>query len=246
MKLEPRDLGKVISASQVLLLDAEEQILPTANYLMNELGVWEDDLPRVLQLYPALLGMEISQMEQVAAFLLDLEVGPETLSSIFRSFPAILTLDIEKTMVPVVDFLKSKAEIMALDVSRVAFTPILGYSVPNSAARWEFWVDRIRCAMSCQVPALLSAGTCRARFDYLRNVKQVPVQLLGLDKVLRFGDKDFAIKVAADRDFGKAFRAFTQDRKLAAAAGARKKPTKQRAPKRKQATQQPNSNSNVL
>jgi hypothetical protein len=247
------DLGKVISAyPKVLLLDAEEQILPTANYLMNELGVWEDDLPRVLQLYPALLGMEISQMEQVAAFLLDLEVGPETLSSIFRSFPAILTLDIEKTMVPVVDFLKSKAEIANVGRFISRLPPILGYSVPNELQpKWEFLetiVSDARYELS-RFPAYFSYPLERveARFDYLRNVKQVPVQLLGLDKVLRFGDKDFAIKVAADRDFGKAFRAFTLDRKQVAAASARKKPTKQRAPKKKQAPpQQTNSNNKVL
>jgi hypothetical protein len=246
------DLGKVISAyPKVLLLDAEEQILPTANYLMNELGVWEDDLPRVLQLYPALLGMEISQMEQVAAFLLDLEVGPETLSSIFRSFPAILTLDIEMTMVPVVDFLKSKAEIANVGRFISRLPPILGYSVPNELQpKWEFLesiVSDARYELS-RFPAYFSYPLERveARFDYLRNVKQVPVQLLGLDKVLRFGDKDFAIKVAADRDFGKAFRAFTQDRKQAAAAGVRKKSTKQRAPKRKQAPQQSNSYNKVL
>jgi hypothetical protein len=30
------DLGKIILGAKILLLDAEEQILPTANYLMNE------------------------------------------------------------------------------------------------------------------------------------------------------------------------------------------------------------------
>jgi hypothetical protein len=43
------------------------------------------DLPRVLQLYPALLGMK-SQMEQVAAFC-EPGVGPETLSVSFDPFP---------------------------------------------------------------------------------------------------------------------------------------------------------------
>jgi hypothetical protein len=245
------DLGKVISAyPSVLLLDAEEQILPTANYLMNELGVWEDDLPRVLQLYPALLGMKISQMEQVAAYLLDLEVAPETLSSIFRSFPALLTLDIEKTMVPVVDFLKSTTAISNVGRFISRLPPILGYSVPNELQpKWEFLesvVSDARFELS-RFPAYFSYPLERVetRFEYLRNVKRVPVQLLGLDQVLRFGDKDFAIKVAADKDKGAAFREFTQGRKQAA-VGGRKKSTKQRAPKKKQAPQQSNSNNKVL
>jgi len=65
------DLGKMIAAyPAVLLLDAEKQILPAANYLMNDLGIWKDDLPRVLQLYPALLGMDIADMQRVTDYLL--------------------------------------------------------------------------------------------------------------------------------------------------------------------------------
>jgi hypothetical protein len=146
--------------------------------------------------------------------------------------------------------LKSKAEIANVGRFISRLPPILGYSVPNELQpKWEFLesvVSDARFELS-RFPGYFSYPLERveARFEYLRNVKQVPVQLLGLDQVLRFGDKDFAIKVAADRDFGKAFRAFTQDRKQAAVV-RRKKPTKQRAPKRKQAPQQSNSNSKVL
>jgi hypothetical protein len=100
------DLGKVIAAyPSVLLLDAEEQILPTAAYLMNELGIWEDDLPRVLQLYPALLGRPLDEMKRTVDYLKDLGVEDENMPSIFRAFPALLTMNIETTMVPVVNFL---------------------------------------------------------------------------------------------------------------------------------------------
>ena len=41
------DLGKVIAAyPSVLLLDVSKQILPTAHYLMEELGIWSDDLDK--------------------------------------------------------------------------------------------------------------------------------------------------------------------------------------------------------
>jgi hypothetical protein len=101
------DLGKVVAAyPSVLLLDAEEQILPTAAYLMNDLGIWEDDLPRVLQLYPVLLGRSRDEMKRTVDYLKDLGVEDESLPSIFRAFPALLTMDIETTMAPVVNFLK--------------------------------------------------------------------------------------------------------------------------------------------
>lgn len=102
-----KDLGKVIAAyPSVLLLDAETQILPTASYLMNDLGIWQDDLPRVLQLYPVLLGMYVQDMKRVVNYLLSLEVAEENLASIFRAFPSLFTLDIEKDMKPVVQFLR--------------------------------------------------------------------------------------------------------------------------------------------
>ena len=40
----------------------------------------------------------------------------------------------------------------------------------------------------------------RNRYDYLLKVKQLPVQLIPIDEVLRYGDKDFAILVAKDDD----------------------------------------------
>lgn len=101
------DLGKVIAAyPTVLLLNAETQILPTASYLMNDLGIWQDDLPQVLQLYPTLLGMDVTDMKRVTEYLLSLGVTQESLTSIFRAFPSLLTLDVEKDMHPVVEFLR--------------------------------------------------------------------------------------------------------------------------------------------
>lgn len=111
------DLGKVVAAyPSVLLLDAEEQILPTAAYLMNELGIYEDDLPRVLQLYPALLGRDRKEMERTVKFLKDLGVEEEILPNIFRAFPVLLTMDIDTTMQPVVEFL---TEIGIANIGRV-------------------------------------------------------------------------------------------------------------------------------
>ena len=102
-----KDLGKVIAAyPSVLLLDAETKILPTASYLMNDLGIWQDDLPQVLQLYPVLLGMDVEDMKRIVNYLLSLEVSQENLASIFRAFPSLFQLDIEKDMKPVVQFLR--------------------------------------------------------------------------------------------------------------------------------------------
>lgn len=101
------DLGKVISAYPgVLFLDAETRVLPTARYLVDRLGIDEDDLPSVLQLYPFLLGKERDEMEEVVSYLLSLEVSEENLPRMLRAFPALLSMDVEEDMKPVVEFLR--------------------------------------------------------------------------------------------------------------------------------------------
>mgnify|MGYP006212359831 CR=1 FL=1 len=73
---------------------------------MHDLGIWEDDLPSVLQLYPVLLGTKLSQLQRVVRFLKSLDIEEENMASIFRAFPALLTMDIEQQMIPVIHFLQ--------------------------------------------------------------------------------------------------------------------------------------------
>lgn len=228
------DLSKVIAAyPSVLLLDAEKQILPAAKYLMNELGIWEDDLPRVLQLFPSLLGMDVSQMERVSSYLISLGVEPENLASVFRSFPALLTLDVEKDMAPVVDFLR---EIGIANVGRFIsrLPPVLGYSVDRELKpKWEF-VKTVCIDARFEVtrfPAYFSyplERVIKTRFEYLQNEKQVPIQLVALDQVLCYGDKDFSVKVGKDDDGGKAFRVFAEQRKAKLSSHGPRRRTRQK------------------
>jgi mTERF len=211
------DLGNVIASYPgVLLLDAAEQVLPSAKYLMTELGIWEGDLPRVLQLYPNLLGTPTSQMKEVVAFILAQGVEQENLGSIFRSFPALLTLDIESDMMPVVQFLQSiGVKNVGRFISRLP--PILGYSVEQELIpKWEF----VRCIYTfptfelSKFPAFFSYPLDRvnARFEYLRDAKGLPISLIAPDLVLRYGDHDFAEKVAGDGDGGVGYSEYLKKR----------------------------------
>jgi hypothetical protein len=213
------DLGKVIAAyPAVLLLDAETQILPNAEYLMNQLGIWQDDLPRVLQLYPALLGMPVQDMERVSMYLTSLEVPAENLGSIFRSFPALLTLDIRKDMVPVIAFLRTIGVTnMGRFISRLP--PVLGYSVRRELVpKWRF-LQSIHADARFEVskfPAYFSyplERVIKTRYEYIQQVRRIPPQLVPLDKVVSYGDTDFAVKVMGDVDGGKTFRQFVEDRR---------------------------------
>lgn len=51
----------------------------------------------------------------------------------------------------------------------------------------------------------------KSRYEYLRAKQRLPVQLLAVDEILRFGDKDFATIVARDEDES-AYATFRKER----------------------------------
>jgi mTERF len=217
-----KDLGLIVSAyPSVLLLDAKEQILPVASYLMEELGICDGDLVSVLQLYPVLLGKTVEELQEVEAFLLWLEVEPDNLASIFRSFPNLLMLDVKKDMLPVVEFLQS------IGISNIGrfisrLPPVLGYSVENELRpKWNYLnsVSMYANFELSKFPAYFSypfERVIKTRYEYLSS-KQSPTDIIPIDTILRFGDKDFATKVARDDDSGQNFRAFADGRKTSKA-----------------------------
>ena len=208
------DLSKVVAAyPSVLLLDAENQILPNADYLMHTLGICKGDLTRVLQLYPLLLGLPMERMDAVANFLRSLGIAKTELTSIFRSFPALLALDIEKDMIPVVRFLQS---IGVMDVGRFLkrIPPILGYSVElELIPKWRF-LESVSSDPRFEVtrfPAYFSyplERVIKARYEYIRDVKKYPTQLISVDKVVSYGDEEFAVRTLKEKDEGRAFQRF--------------------------------------
>jgi hypothetical protein len=213
------DLGKLIAANpSVLLLDATRQILPIANYLMEDLGIWDDDLPRVLQQFPALLSRDLEQIKLIVSYLRSLEVATENLGVIIRSFPHLLTLDIEHDMIPVVNFLRNEIGINNLGRFITRLPPVLGYSVEKELIpKWNFlnsmFIDA-RFEVS-KFPAYFSyplERVIKSRFEYLKDVKKIPIPLMALDQVLRYGDRDFAIKIAHD-PHGHSYAAFAEARR---------------------------------
>lgn len=114
--------------------------------------------------------------------------------------------------------------------------PVLGYSVEDELVpKWEYL-----CTVCTQGTFELSAFPAyfsypldkriKTRYQYLQKVKRIPTQLLALDKVLRYGDRDFATRVARDTDDGAAFLEFCKG-KQNEGDGARRK----RAPAKKKA-----------
>eukprot|EP00535_Pseudo-nitzschia_heimii_P002544 CAMPEP_0197177252 /NCGR_PEP_ID=MMETSP1423-20130617/2928_1 /TAXON_ID=476441 /ORGANISM="Pseudo-nitzschia heimii, Strain UNC1101" /LENGTH=955 /DNA_ID=CAMNT_0042626775 /DNA_START=269 /DNA_END=3136 /DNA_ORIENTATION=+ len=221
-----QDLSKVVSAyPNVLLLDAEKQILPVARYLMGGLGIWQNDLSGVLQLYPTLLGTKIEDLERVVSYALSLGVDEDDLAGIFRAFPGLFAMNVED-MEGVVSYLKS---IGVDDVGAFVtkLPPVLGYSVEQEIRpKWEFL--KTVCLQPeyelKEFPAYLSypfERVIKTRFNYLA-YKGISIRFVSMriDTVLRFGDVDFATKVALDDDNGEAFRLFASSRAANGAVAA--------------------------
>ena len=85
---------------------------------------------------------------------------------------------------------------------------MLGYSVDRELRpKWEYLssVCLYPTFELSSFPAYFSYPLDRViktRYEYLQYVKKAPTQLLALDTVVRYGDKDFAERVAKDTDGG--------------------------------------------
>lgn len=102
------DLGKILSAyPTILCFDVKSQIAPVVTFLEDTIGIDNNNIPLLLQSYPALLGKNVDDLDEVVDFLRLLDVDEESLESIIRAFPSLLTVDVEETMIPVVEFLRS-------------------------------------------------------------------------------------------------------------------------------------------
>ena len=154
-------------------------------------------------------------MESVVGYLYSLGVDEEDLPSMIRAFPVLLTMKIED-MQPVVEYLRS---IGVTDVGGFVtrLPPVLGYSVEKELKpKWDFL--KTVCMFAefeiKKFPAYFSyplERVIKTRYEYLSE-KGISRQLVPVDSVLRFGDNDFARKVARDDDEGKSYRAFCKSR----------------------------------
>lgn len=107
---------------------------------------------------------------------------------------------------------------------------MLGYSIENELIpKWKY-LSKVCLYSSFELsrfPAYFSYPLDRViktRYEYLQSEKRVPTQLLAVDRILRFGDKDFATEVAGDDDGGVAFKLFAKARKTKRTVSRRKRP----------------------
>ena len=124
--------------------------------------------------------------------------------------------------------------------------PVLGYSVEKELKpKWEYLslVCKFDYFEIVRFPAYFSyplERVIKTRYEYLRDYKKAPISLVSVDDVLRFGDVDFAVSVAGDRDGGEEFLRYAKERKKVLASGGKKKKNKRRATGRRPGQKQRN------
>jgi hypothetical protein len=212
-----RDFRKILSSYPDAFFLNVTNIHHVSSYLREDVGMTKDDVAKAIQNVPSLLKQDVSRIKDVVEFLRSIEVDEEALPSIFRSFPATLLLDIEKDMVPVVDFIRG---IGVRNIGRFVtrLPPVLGYSVEKDLQpKWDFLAEvcQFDYFEVARFPAYFSYPLDRVikmRYEYLRDCKKIPIQLARVDDVLRFGDREFATEIALDDDNGAAFAKFVEER----------------------------------
>jgi len=216
-----RDVGKLMMNNpDILITDIENRIIPLFDFLCDDVGIDEDDVPRLIEEFPTILLTELKDMKKVVEYLLSLNVSAESLPSIFQSFPSILTLDIKTRMMPVVEFLRS---IGVTNLGRfiTRLPPVMGYSVENELApKWKFLTHVCEYARFevVRFPAYFSYPLHKVimnRYTYLRVIKGIPLKMirtLSVDQILRFGDDDFSRCVARDSN-GELYREYVKSRR---------------------------------
>jgi len=112
--------------------------------------------------------------------------------------------------------------------------PVLGYSVEKELQpKWEYLskVCKFDYFEVVRFPAYFSyplERVIKTRYEYLQDCKRVPISLVSVDDVLRFGDVDFAVSVAGDEDGGEQFLRYAKQRKESLSPGRKKKRSKRK------------------
>jgi mTERF. len=100
------DLSKTLAAFPQILTMNKDTVIHVVDFFRDELDLCDEDVAKIIESYPTILHTEISQMRSVIDYMRSIEVADDVLGSIFRAFPALLSLNPESSMKDVVKFLE--------------------------------------------------------------------------------------------------------------------------------------------
>jgi hypothetical protein len=100
------DLSKTLAAFPQILMINKSTVTQVVDFFHDELDLCDEDVVKIIESYPTILQTDLARMHSVINYMRSLEVAEESLGSIFRAFPALLSLDPESSMKDVVKFLE--------------------------------------------------------------------------------------------------------------------------------------------
>ncbi|CAM9885935.1 unnamed protein product [Chrysoparadoxa australica] len=194
------DMERVIRAyPQILVASIDEQLEPIVDFLREEVGLSDEDLPRVLQTFPVLFAVPLERMRRVVRFFdEELHIGnvDADLVKITRAFPSLLGLDPDVHMMSVVIYLKKLGvQNVGRFVSRLP--PVLGYDpASNLKPKFKYLVHHMGLSVYdlLTFPAYFSYpldSIIEPRTEFLK-LRRRPITLIGLKSAIASGDAYFA------------------------------------------------------
>ncbi|KAJ7538961.1 hypothetical protein O6H91_11G070600 [Diphasiastrum complanatum] len=179
---------------QILERNVEGHLKPTVKFLIEEVGLSKDRLPKAINRCPRLLvcGLD-EQLRHTMRFLSSL--GFKGMEWVVSSNPALLTFSIQKKLVPKLQFLQSLGITHEEAVGMVIRLPaIFNYSLEgNLRVKHEYLINVMRRDLDelCCFPQFFAFSLdhrIRPRHEFLskHNVR------LSLPTMLKLGNKEFS------------------------------------------------------
>ncbi|KAG5187906.1 mTERF-domain-containing protein [Tribonema minus] len=200
-----RDMQRVLRAyPQILCCSITKDLEPRVWFLTEEVGINEEDVPRVVQTFPLLFAVPVERMRGVYGLLAsELLITRPDITKIVRAFPSLLGLEPEKHVRAVVAYMRSLGiQNIGRFVSRLP--PVLGYDVSNNLMpKMDYLVAMMGLSVYdvLTFPAYFSyplESIIEPRTEFLK-LRRRPIAVVGLNMALTSGDADFAKKIAKVR-----------------------------------------------
>lgn len=138
-------LDKIVTSNPRVFSAKRDELSKVRNFLQSAVGLSSLKIATVIASYPPLLTLSVNSVLVPAVHTLRNEVplAPKELVGCVRAFPAILSLDPETTVRPVVNFFRKHG---VVNVARIVIRlpPVLGYDVEtNLAPKMDFLLDEL-------------------------------------------------------------------------------------------------------
>lgn len=196
--IPPSSLDKTVASNPRVFSAKRDELSKVRDFLHTVVGLSSRKTAIVIASYPPLLTLPVDSVlaPAVHTLLNEVPLAPNELVNCVRAFPAILSLDPETTVQPVVNFFRRRG---VVNVARIVIRlpPVLGYDVDTNLAPK---MDYLLCDLGLDIfhvlkfPAIFShpLENCikpRTRFVIFQGKS---ISKVGLSQIVSLSDTEFS------------------------------------------------------